>query len=101
MDAKEFLRQLARMCRTNECIDCPLMNTELCTHEFDNHTEKDIDNWVRIVDRWATDHPIHTNGDELLKQIPGEALRNVTKLQGYGIVTLEVFKDWWEKEVES
>lgn len=68
MDAVEFLRDFRRMCSSHgsTCAGCEL--------EYDRcrTTEKDCDHEkvIRVVEKWAKEHPVKTRLSEFLKLFP-------------------------------
>ena len=104
MDALEFVKQRARMCKTLACGDCAMRAENNCT----SITEK----LVKDVEEWAAAHPAKTRQSEFLKQWPN------AKLDGGGVLKVcpddivntvncddyvtcsECAREFWLKEVE-
>ena len=82
MDAKEFIRELVRMCKSNgetcggcqirQNIGCPLVVPE----------KVDADRLVEIVKDWSTEHPKKTNGEMIMKMISREAIAGGMSVDG-------------------
>ena len=70
MDAVEFLKTRARLCRTYEdCEDCPI--EFFCSKGYDTQDEGNyIVNVVNDVEQWAKEHPVKTRQSEFLKMWP-------------------------------
>ena len=68
MDAVEFLRDFRRMCSSygSTCTGCELEDAQCRTTEKDCDHEKVI----RIVEKWAKEHPVKTRLSEFLKLCP-------------------------------
>lgn len=72
MDAVEFIKTRARMCREYDgCAECPLDFFCECEEE---HQEQDSGDRaikvVRAVEQWAKEHPVKTRQSEFLKLFP-------------------------------
>ena len=75
MDVVEFLRDFRRMCLSyDNCTGCELRGAECSPMEEDCDHEKVI----RVVEKWAKEHPVKTRLSELLK-----VLHNCRRVQGY------------------
>lgn len=70
MDAVEFIKNRARICRAyNDCVDCILSN--FCEHTYDKQNAYQVaEQAVANVEQWAKEHPIKTRQSEFLKQWP-------------------------------
>ena len=66
MDAVEFLKTRARLCRTYEdCEDCPI--EFFCSKGYYEQDEENyIANVVNAVEQWAKEHPVKTRQSEFL-----------------------------------
>lgn len=75
MDAIQFLKTVGRICKTNngKCDECPL-DKYPCSAYINCirgvEPDKDIEEMVKIADRWAEDHPVKTRQSEFLKMFP-------------------------------
>lgn len=58
MDAVEFLKEAARMCKSSNrfCSDCPLFSVGC--------GKGDPDETVDIVEQWSREHPVMTNAQK-------------------------------------
>lgn len=76
MDAVEFLRDFRRMCLSygGTCTGCEFKGAECGPAEKDCDHEK----LIRVVEKWAKEHPVKTRLSELLKVLP-----NCRRVQGY------------------
>ena len=76
MDAVEFIKTRARMCREYDgCAECPLDFFCECEEE---HQEQDSGDRaikaVRAVEQWAKEHPVKTRQSEFLKMFPNASV---------------------------
>lgn len=74
MDAVEFLKTRARICRVYDvCEDCPIES--FCSESYDEQDEGNcIINIVNCVERWAKEHPVKTRQSEFLKLFPNASI---------------------------
>lgn len=80
MDAKEFIREVARICAEQDgCFECPINGSRM------NRDGDSFKCWndeiVDIVEQWSKEHPVITNADKLKEVISKEfhiPLENVT-----------------------
>lgn len=70
MDAIEFVVEQARMCKAMKgCTICPY--DKICTyHANSTWSIKQIERAVKIVEKWAAEHPQETRWTKLKKQYP-------------------------------
>lgn len=82
MDAVEFIKNRARICRAHkDCIDCILSN--FCGHTCDKQDVYQVaEQVVANVEQWAKEHPIKTRQSEFLKMFPN------ANLDDYGILLI-------------
>ena len=73
MDAVEFLKEQYKMCEAlnSHCEECGLSyennkTGNVCGYFIKRHPEEA----VKIVDKWAKEHPIKTRQSEFLKMFP-------------------------------
>ena len=67
MDAVEFLRDFRRMCSSyDDCTGCELDDDQCSPTEEDCDHEKVI----RVVEKWAKEHPVKTRLSEFKKLFP-------------------------------
>ncbi len=95
MDAVEFIKTRARICRAYEdCENCPL--DFFCTEEYIEQDSGDfIDRVVKEVEQWAKEHPVKTRQSEFLKMWPEAEIGD----DGYPSVTLcQLYKGMEEKD---
>lgn len=70
MEAKEFLKQLNRICKEhNDCYDCPLNHTG-CNGSMIDNPDDNGDDFIKAVETWAKEHPVKTNFDVLKQAFP-------------------------------
>lgn len=76
MDAVEFLRDFRRMCSSygSTCTGCKLGNVTCatCSLSKDDCDHKKV---IRIVEKWAKEHPVKTRLSEFLKLFPNESIQ--------------------------
>ena len=73
MDAVEYLKARARMCKASQksagaCNDCPAYTG--VSHCYNLGELGDPEKMVAIVEEWAKEHPVKTRQGELLKLFP-------------------------------
>ena len=74
MDAVNFLKERARMCKANQtgemtCENCAAYKGVSQCYKLGE--PKDPEKMVAIVEQWAAAHPIKTRQSEFLKLFPG------------------------------
>lgn len=79
MDAIQFFKTVGRICKTNneKCDECPLDKchcSAYINYMVDTEQDKDIEEMVKIADRWAKEHPDKTRQSEFLKQYPNASI---------------------------
>lgn len=78
MDAIQFFKTVGRICKANneKCDECPLDKCPCAyiNYMVDAEQDKDIEEMVKIADRWAKDHPVKTRQSEFLKLFPNAAI---------------------------
>lgn len=65
MDAVEFFKEKARMCKNVKCLDCQLQGA--CDNFITNGAYELV---VKAVERWAKENPRETRWTLLKKQYP-------------------------------
>ena len=59
------------MCaEANDCIDCPLYNTDYCSVSPKKRPQEEAEKIVALVEEWAAAHPRKTRQDVFLEQWP-------------------------------
>mgnify|MGYP000079719213 CR=1 FL=1 len=81
MDAIQFFKTVGRICKTNneKCDECPLDKcpcSAYINYMVDTEQDKDIEEMVKIADRWAKEHPDKTRQSEFLKIFPRAKVRD-------------------------
>ena len=81
MDAVKFAREYGRMCTTPDipdrrCDDCPIGSK--CDEECTIYMAKYPENTVRIVQKWAKEHPRRTYLSVLLDKFPNGGGKKMT-----------------------
>lgn len=76
MDAVNFLKERARMCKANQtgemtCENCAAYKGVSQCYKLGE--PKDPEKMVAIVEQWAAEHPVKTRQSEFLKLFPGAA----------------------------
>lgn len=108
MNALEFAKERRRMCKTVECVDCPLANTRCQIGIADDISEDE--RIVEVVEKWGEEHPVKTRQSEFLKLHPHTVLDNdgiiracVSDMECDFICNgncVKCRKDYWLKEIE-
>lgn len=76
MEAKEFVKNIRRMCSFYEdCVDCPNRLSAYCRSN-DTISDKDANEIVSVVEKWAKEHPSKTRQSKLLKLFPDSKIEN-------------------------
>lgn len=71
MDAVKFVKEEIRMCaEANDCIDCPLYNTDYCSVSPKKRPQEEAEKIVALVEEWAAAHPRKIRQDVFLEQWP-------------------------------
>ena len=73
MDAMKFLSEAKRMCsNAGPCSTCDVNKFCVFTQEFpiDFGTVDQMQKMVKLVEKWAEEHPCKTRQSEFLKQYP-------------------------------
>lgn len=118
MDAVKFIKEDARMCdKYDNCNNCPVSDTYNgynlgCEELKNNFTEQ----YIAIVEKWSSEHPIKTRQSEFLKMFPNADFTNegilnicprridlnsVTKERcNNNCLCTECKKEYWLAEVE-
>lgn len=83
MDAMQFLKTVGQICKTNneKCDECPLDKCPCSAYincMVDTEQDKDIEEMVKIADRWAKDHPVKTRKSEFQKMFPNANMYSIT-----------------------
>lgn len=121
MDAMKFLSEAKRMCENKgPCSTCDAIQFCGFTQEFplDFGTVDQMQKMVKLVEKWAEEHPRKTRQSEFLKQWPAARLdeRGVLSILpcmmapiqfrtpedtcATGMVCMECRKKYWMQEVE-
>lgn len=91
MDAVEFLRNFRRMCLSygDTCAGCELEDAQC------SPTEKDCDNEkvIRVVEKWAKEHPVKTRLSEFLKLFPNASVTQIDGCPGSCIKIFDLTAD--------
>lgn len=77
MDAVEFIKTRAKMCKNLSCEQCPLKF--FCYSSFFDQVEI-VEDAVSVVEQWAKEHPVKTRQSELLKLFPNTKIDNAGTL---------------------
>ena len=92
MDAVTYIRERARMCLAYSCDECPLKGYPDC------YNPEDASGAVATVEKWGKDHPPVTNGGELMRSLPVEAIVDDERMDE---VTIRVPRKWWDAEYKG
>ncbi len=76
MEANEFVKNYARMCKRQKgCDDCPLFEKGCYVTKYGKLFPDKLDEkMVDIVEKWANEHPIKTRQTEFLKMFPNASI---------------------------
>lgn len=96
MDAVEFLKEWERMCDSTKCESCGLLNSLACGGM--PFGEVDFDEMVAVVQKWSKEHPLVTNGGEVMRMLPEEA---IVSDEWLNTVTIRVPRKWWDAEYKE
>jgi hypothetical protein len=98
MDAKEFIRELVRMCKSQDeiCSDCQIFQCAGCPLIVPENV--DADKLVEIVEKWSTEHPLVTNGQKVKELLPEVAVFNTNSTT---YVTIDIPYYWWDAEYKG
>lgn len=77
MDAVEFFKTANRLCKNQDCKECPVAKEGRCMAGFNDYLIKNIEETVSKVEQWAKDHPAKTRKSEFLKMFPNADIGNV------------------------
>jgi hypothetical protein len=109
MDAKQFLKEARRMCKTfvegdMQCHDCPMEDGVLCNlrtaFRGENTTISD-EAIVAAVEQWSKEHPLVTNGQKLREFVTALGGHFPTMGEAHGTITLTISSDWWDAEYKG
>lgn len=117
MDAVEFIKTRAKMCKNLSCGQCPLKS--FCSSSFFDQVEI-AEDAASVVEQWAKEHPVKTRQSEFLTQWPNARLdatgclmlcpmdvmgreyvsKNIPGCINNGIICDKCRRDFWLKEIE-
>ena len=118
MEFKEAIKIRRRMCNYYvECDDCPLYKPSRYCKNFPM-SEEEIDEYEKILEEWAKEHPVVTNAEkyiEVIKNTFGAKLNEtqMSQVRGIcvkGVVGLNVACNtthcsecmkWWNEEYKE
>lgn len=109
MDAVEFIKIRARMCKAyNDCKDCGLC--DFCQQVYSKQDAYQVaEQTIANVEQWSKEHPIKTRQSEFLKMYPNARIDDGVIFLGPCAIdkshkcTLDCKKccrDYWLKEIE-
>jgi hypothetical protein len=98
MDAKEFVRELVRMCKSKDdnCDDCPIRQSMGCPLFVPENADAYM--LVAAVEKWSKENPLVTNGMKVMEMV-GEQIAAKADVEQYIVLNIE--KDWWNAEYEE
>lgn len=100
MEAIEFLQDLQRMCRFENCDKCPLSENECYCLASPANKDNNPQKLIEIVQTWKSQHP--RNIDKLLEMFPGQFYVNNNTLY-FNNSDMSLPESFWNqsfKEVE-
>ena len=104
MDAKEFIRELVRMCKSNgeTCAGCQIRQNIGCPLVVPEKV--DADKLVEIVKSWSEVNPKKTNGQvmfDYIQKFVNDTDGDFTSLTMSPSIILEFNQGWWCKEYKE
>ena len=73
MDAVKFIKEKNRMCNSySKCIGCPVDCDTKTDCEY--YLTVNPEQYVKIVEKWSSEHPVKTRQSEFLKMFPNVKL---------------------------
>ena len=118
MDTVEFYREFRRMCIACEsvaCKNCPMDETlGICDLAPLDFTDEIIESAIKVVEKWARDHPVITNAKKF-EEVFGpvnkiEMSTTTTSIstkdpQPYNNIKVDkylaIYEDWWNQEYKE
>ena len=101
MDAKEFIKERNRMCKSfedDDCYGCPLLNHTLGCSDLEEFNPEMVD----AVEKWSKEHSVKTNRDALKEKF------GTIMFAADGLFTLKNFlinnmsiEDWLNSEYKE
>ena len=90
MDAVECLRDFRRMCSSyDDCTGCELRSDDcIPTEEVCDHKKV-----IRVVEKWAKEHPVKTRLSEFLKLFPNASVTQIDGCPGSCIKSFDLTAD--------
>ena len=114
MEFKEVIKTRRRICNYYiECNDCPLFKSVRRCRElpFD---KKEIDEYEKILEEWAKEHPVMTNADKYIEVIKNVFGGDVDKTKTRSVCikfilgiecndecTCKECLKWWDEEYKE
>lgn len=100
MDAKEFIRELVRMCKSNgeTCGGCQIRKYTGCPLAVPENVDADI--LVEIVKDWSTEHPKKTNGRKFIEEY-NDVITNAKREDSGNLIKIYMYADWWDAEYKE
>ena len=73
MDAVKFIKEKKRMCNSySKCVGCPVDCDTKTDCEY--YLTVNPEQYVKIVEKWSSEHPVKTRQSEFLKIFPNAKL---------------------------
>ena len=102
MDAKEFIRELVRICKSQDetCSKCLIFESAGCPLIIPEST--DADRLIAVVEKWSKEHPIKTNGMRFLDD-NREYIRTYHRWENgcKPYIEVHIEADWWDAEYKE
>jgi len=98
MDAKEFIRELVRMCKSQDetCSDCQIFESVGCPLIVPENA--DADRLVAVVEKWSKENPVVMNGQKVHELIPAD-VRSTYFYPEY--IRIRIDRSWWDAEFKG
>lgn len=114
MDAVKFLEEAGRMCKqVGNCINCMLVDSYIddaieCRIDLKRTLDhEEIEDCVKIVEKWSKKHPRKTRAEELKRLFPNSSVENLcikffdTNIKKCEGNCLECIEKFWNEGVEG
>lgn len=66
----EFMREWIRLCKSNNCNDCPLESNKVNSQHCRWYVVAETEDAIAIVQKWSDEHPVMTWMSKLVEKFP-------------------------------
>ena len=101
MDAKEFIKELVRMCKSkDDCDGCQIRQSIGCPLIVPENVDAE---WlVDVVRKWGADNPLITNGEVLVSMMEKmDAPYIRCRRNEIGQIEMILSESWWDNEYKE